>query len=427
VAVIEFEHVSKAYKLGAAHLSLRESASKLVKRLLGRNGTSSEQTFHALEDVSFKVDRGQALALIGPNGAGKTTTLKLLSKVARPTKGRIQVNGALSALIELGAGFHPDLTGRENIYLNGSILGLSKKEIDSKFDSIVAFSELERFLETPVKRYSSGMYVRLGFSVAVHVEPEILLVDEVLAVGDMAFQRKCLDKIEEIRSQGATIVFVSHNMRTIESLCDKALWLDKGQMRQIGDTLPVVAAYTDEVNRAMASGNTKRYSGTERRGSGEVQFTTVRLLNGNDRETGIFQMGDKLTIEIGYQAHQQVTKPSFDVAIYADSGARVCTATTRLSGRTLDCLEGAGTVRCEFDSIPFMPGGYSITVALFDQDDLTMYDQWYRVASFTIDSQLIGEARWHLMQEEHGCVYLPPEWEYDSCTLTEKQTERVRS
>jgi ABC-type polysaccharide/polyol phosphate transport system ATPase subunit len=414
VAVIEFEHVSKVYKLGSAHASLREAFSGLAGRVSGRKRQAEQPILWALDDVSFEVQRGEALALVGPNGAGKTTTLKLLSKVTRPTSGDTRVHGRLSALIELGAGFHPDLSGRENIYLNGSILGLSKKEIDAKFDRIVAFSELEQFLDTPVKRYSSGMYVRLGFAVAVHVNPEVLLVDEVLAVGDMAFQRKCLDKIAEIRSQGATIVFVSHNMRTVESVCNRALWLERGKVRQLGDTPAVVAAYTDQVNKAMASGSWDGYSGTERRGSGEVRFTTIRLLDDDGHAVDSWNMGDRLVVEMGYEASQRVHSPSFDVAIYGDNGARVCTATSRLSGRAPEYLEGTGVARCIFDAIPFTPGGYSITVALFDQDDLTMYDQWYRVASFTVDAELIGDARWHLMQDEHGVVYLPPAWEYDS-------------
>jgi ABC-type polysaccharide/polyol phosphate transport system ATPase subunit len=412
LAAVEFHDVRKVYNLGIAHTSLRDAISGLLGRLAGRNGAGDERIFWALKGVSFDLEKGDTLALIGPNGAGKTTVLKLLSKVTRPTSGHINVNGKLSALIELGAGFHPDLTGRENIYLNGSILGLNRREISAKFDSIVAFSELEEFLDTPVKRYSSGMYVRLGFAVAIHVEPEVLLVDEVLAVGDMAFQRKCLDRMEQIRSRGTTVVFVSHNMRTVESLCDKALWLEKGQVRQMGATRSVVAAYTDAMNLAIARGAGKQYSTLARRGSGEAQFTTVRLLNGDGAETSTFQMGDRLVIEMGYRTHQRILAPSFDVAIYADSGARVCTATTRLSGCTPDHLAGEGVARCVFDSIPFTPGGYSVTVALFDQDDLTKYDQWYDVVAFTVGSELIGNARWHLTQEEHGVVYLPPRWEY---------------
>jgi len=412
MAVIEFQNVRKAYRRRGGRGSLRDAIPEMLGRVVGSGDHDDENLLWAMNGVSFEVEKGETLGLVGPNGAGKTTILKLLSRVTTPTSGHIAVKGRVSALIELGAGFHPDLSGRENIYLNGAILGLKRKEIDAKFDSIVKFAELAEFMDMPVKRYSSGMYVRLGFSVAVHAEPEVLLVDEVLAVGDMAFQRKCLDRIGEIRSQGSTIVFVSHNMRTVQSLCDRVLWLEKGRVRQIGDARPVVAAYTDEMNRTIAAGRVEQYGGTERRGSGAVRFTTIRLLNGDGHETSTFNMGDRLVIEMSYRARQRVPNPSFDVAIYADNGARVCTATSRLSGSTPDFVEGEGVARCIFDAIPFMPGGYTVTVAIFDQDDLTKYDQWYRVTGFVVSSELVGDARWHLTQEKHGVVYLPAMWEY---------------
>lgn len=410
-SVIQFQNVTKRYRIGGGQGSLREALTGLQKRLAASRNGRAEQSFLALDDVSFEVAQGEVLGIIGRNGAGKTTALKLLSRVTRPTQGDIRVSGRVSALIELGAGFHPELTGRENIYLNGAILGLRKKEIDAKFDSIVAFSELERFLDMPVKRYSSGMYVRLGFAVAIHLEPEVLLVDEVLAVGDMAFQRKCLDKMRDLRAQGATVVFVSHHMRTVESLCTRGLWLDGGRVRQLGPLKPIVAAYTDEMNRAFAAGNLADSGSPERRGSGEVQFTTVRLRNGAGRETDAFRLGDQLVIEMGYRTRRRVVSPSFDVAVYADNGARVCTATTRLSGVTPPDLDGEGTVRCVFENIPFTPGGYSVTVAIFDQDDLMTFDQWHRATAFLVESEVMGDVRWHLEQDEHGVVYLPPQWE----------------
>jgi lipopolysaccharide transport system ATP-binding protein len=411
VAILEFENVRKAYRLHGRG-SLRDAIPEMLGRVVGRDGRGGKGLLWALDGVSFEVEKGETLGLIGSNGAGKTTILKLLARVTRPTSGYIAVKGRVSALIELGAGFHPDLTGRENVYLNAAILGLRRKEIEERFDSIVEFAELGQFIDMPVKRYSSGMYVRLGFSVAIHADPEVLLVDEVLAVGDMAFQRKCLDRIGVIRSKGSTIVFVTHNMRTVQSLCNRVLWLEKGRIRQIGDAQSIVAGYTDEMNRLIASMGLRQYGGNERRGSGEVQFTSIRLLNGDGRETNTFQMGDKLVIEMGYQAHRRVLGPSFDVAIYAHNGTRVCTATSRLSSCAPECLAGEGVARCVFDSIPFTPGGYAVTVALFDQDDLTKYDQWYNAVSFTVGSELIGDARWHLTQGKHGVVYLPSAWEY---------------
>jgi ABC-type polysaccharide/polyol phosphate transport system ATPase subunit len=408
---IEFDHVTKRYTLTHS-ASLRELITSLPRALRPAKNGSAGKYFYALNDVSFEVKPGEVLGIIGHNGAGKTTTLKLLSRVIRPTQGHIRVNGRISALIELGAGFHPDLTGRENVYLNGAILGMHKAEIDRKFDSIVAFSEMERFLDMPVKRYSSGMYVRLGFAVAIHVNPEVLLVDEVLAVGDMAFQRKCLDKIREIRAGGATVVFISHHMRTVESLCDRALWLERGRVRQMGDLKPIVAAYTDAMNRSFADGQIHGAS-PERRGTGEVLFTKVAVCNGQGRETEAFHMGDTLAIEMQYTAKHRIPAPSFDIAIYADNGARVCTATTRYSGVTPAALQGEGTVRAAFPNLPLTPGGYSVTVAIFDHEDLAMYDQWYRARSFIVESQPAANTRWQMEQDEHGVVYLPPQWEFN--------------
>jgi ABC-type polysaccharide/polyol phosphate transport system ATPase subunit len=224
---IQFDHVSKKFIL---HRERPRSLQELAVNLFRRNNNSHEE-FWALQDVSFTVEQGETLGLIGPNGAGKSTALKLISRIIEPTSGQIEVNGQVGALLELGAGFHPDLTGRENIYLNGSILGLSRAQIRRKLDAIIAFAELERFIDVPVKHYSSGMYVRLGFSVAVHTDPEVLLVDEVLAVGDQNFQHKCLERIMEMQRQGITICFVSHGLGEVRRLCSRAVWLDDGMVQ----------------------------------------------------------------------------------------------------------------------------------------------------------------------------------------------------
>jgi homopolymeric O-antigen transport system ATP-binding protein len=409
---VALHQVSKAFRTGATHSSLRDAAPDLLRRMWRRPRGDTNEPLWALRDVSFEVERGQTLGVIGPNGAGKTTLLKLLSKVTYPTGGSIDVNGRLSSLIELGAGFHPELTGRENIYLYGSILGIGRRRMAANFDRIVAFSELEKFIDTPIKRYSSGMFVRLGFAVAIHVEPDVLLVDEVLAVGDMAFQRKCLDKIEEIRSRGTSVVLVSHNLRMVESLCGRALWLQEGRIRESGDAASVVAGYTNAVNQAIRDGAADSNPTTERRGSGEIRFTTVRMVDARGNEPDSFRLSDPLIVEMRYRTRRRIDNPSFDVAVYANNGARVCTATTRLSGYTLASLDGEGVVRCRFDSPPFSPGGYTVTVAIFDQDDVTMLDQWHHAAAFCVATEQIGNARWQLQQEEHGVVYLPAKWEH---------------
>ncbi|OGL40513.1 MAG: hypothetical protein A3C43_00995 [Candidatus Schekmanbacteria bacterium RIFCSPHIGHO2_02_FULL_38_11] len=253
--VLEFDHVWKKFKKGEKHNSLRDFIPSMTKRVF--KGSQKEELldkeFWSIKDVSFQVKRGEALGIIGPNGAGKSTILKLLSRILKPNKGDIKVNGRLSALIEVGAGFHQDLTGRENIYLNGAILGMKKNEIDKKFDEIVEFSGLEDFIDTPVKRYSSGMYTRLGFSVAAHVDPEILLVDEVLSVGDAGFQAKSLLKMREVISSGTTLIFVSHNVRQVARLCDKVIVLAHGEIKHIGDPNHAIKTYRDFVSRI--SGN----------------------------------------------------------------------------------------------------------------------------------------------------------------------------
>jgi len=252
-SIVRVENLSKQYRLGskgAAYATLRESlvnaACAPFKALTGRNGTRNRQTMWALKDVSFEVAPGEVLGVIGRNGAGKSTLLKVLSRIVEPTTGRAELFGRVSSLLEVGTGFHPELTGKENIYLNGAILGMKKKEIDLKFDQIVAFAELEAFLDTPVKRYSSGMYMRLAFAVASHLEPELLLVDEVLAVGDAAFQKKCLGKMGAVASEGRTLLFVSHNMAAVRSLCPRSIWLDKGQIVAAGETEQVVLDYLEE-------------------------------------------------------------------------------------------------------------------------------------------------------------------------------------
>ena len=247
--IIKVTNVGKQYRIGPrqeVYGSLRENVTTALRaplKHLRRNGQAASEKFWALREINFEVQPGEILGIIGRNGAGKSTLLKVLARITEPTTGRVELYGRLGSLLEVGTGFHAELTGRENIYLNGSILGMSRREIETKFDEIVAFSEVEKFLDTPVKRYSSGMYVRLAFAVAAHLEPEILVVDEVLAVGDVAFQRKCLGKMEDVSRHGRTVLFVSHNMQAIRSLCNKAMWLREGQLHSIGESGAIVEAY----------------------------------------------------------------------------------------------------------------------------------------------------------------------------------------
>ncbi len=304
--VLQFDHIWKKFHRGEQkHDSLRDLIPALVKRLYKPRSEEElrEREFWAIRDVSFQVERGEALGIIGPNGAGKSTALKLLSGILRPDRGRISVSGRLSALIEVGAGFHPDLTGRENIYLNGAILGMKRKEMDGKLDEIVAFSELSEFLDTPVKRYSSGMYARLGFSVAAHVDPDILLVDEVLSVGDWAFQRKCLEKMEAFVKKGVTIIFISHNLQAVMNLCTRALLLRKGSVVEAGSTGEVVRRYLSEA-ASPAPGNEADRT---------IWIESVSVVNEEGKESDLFAAGDKVSVVIHVRSN--VREDGLSVAI----------------------------------------------------------------------------------------------------------------
>ncbi|HEX21443.1 MAG TPA: ABC transporter ATP-binding protein, partial [Actinobacteria bacterium] len=267
-----------------------------IKEIFIKRKRAEYETFWALKDVSFAVKQGITFGLIGENGSGKSTMLKILAKILRANQGTVEIKGKVSALLELGTGFHPELTGRENVFLNGSILGLSRKEISKRFNDIVAFSELEQFIDSPVKTYSSGMYVRLGFAVATNVDPDVLLIDEILAVGDEAFQRKSLDKLYELKKQKKTIIVVSHALSSIAEICDEAIWLDKGEIKAAGKARKVVATYLREVNRKeeeRSDNEDEERLATpgSRRGSGELQIKSVKLLDGRGKERSIFKTG----------------------------------------------------------------------------------------------------------------------------------------
>lgn len=305
--VIKVENLSKRYVLGhqrgrgdglrhAVEAALRNPIKWLKDRR--RQSAKTEEEFWALKDVCFEVNRGEVVGIIGRNGAGKSTLLKILSRITEPTRGRIELNGRAACLLEVGTGFHPELTGRENIFLNGAILGMSRAEIQRKFDEIVAFSEVERFLDTPVKRYSSGMYVRLAFAVAAHLEPEILIVDEVLAVGDAAFQKKCLGKMNEVAKHGRTVLFVSHNMPMVSNLCQKGLMLRNGSVAERGAIGEVVEAYLGEMSKLSVVPLAER---EDRTGTGEIRATRIDLVNFDGNSLEHVMTGQSLTVRLHYR------------------------------------------------------------------------------------------------------------------------------
>lgn len=336
-AAIEFNGVWKKFARGERFDSLRDLIPSLAKSIFVRNENSDlrEKEFWALQDVSFQVGRGDAMAIIGPNGSGKSTALKLLSGILKPDRGNLAVHGRFSTLIELGAGFHPDLTGRENIYLNGTILGMRRAEIDKKFDAIVDFSELKDFLDTPVKRYSSGMHARLGFAVAAHVDPEVLIVDEVLSVGDYHFQQRCFDKMREFLHKGTSVVFVSHNMSAVSALCKSALLLRKGAPIFLGDVSTAIQKYHSFFE--------------EESQDSDVEISAVHLRNSFGVETEVFEPGEGMTLELWVKAKADIADAHAALLIHTDDGQLVFdTATSRLIEKHKLKLRAGETVKIAF-------------------------------------------------------------------------------
>jgi lipopolysaccharide transport system ATP-binding protein len=370
---IEFNHVWKKFNKGEKFNSLRDAIPNFFRKAVTRpNGALKKEEFWALKDVSFEVKKGGVVGIIGSNGAGKSTILKLLSRILVPNKGSMQINGRLSALIEVTAGFHPDLTGRENVYLNGTILGMRKREIDTKFDEIVDFSGVREFIDTPVKRYSSGMFARLGFSVAAHMNPDILLVDEVLAVGDMSFQAKCAEKMRSLLSSGTTIILVSHNITLVQTLCKRVILLDKGVIVKNGDPKEVITHYQNLVfeNQENELKKAADHTGYKIRISGEstVEITKVEFCDSQLRPKNNFEFGDPIAITVHYDAKEKIENPVFDIEIRRADGVLCCNPNTRYDGLVIDSINGKGQMTVNLGKVNLAPGAYIVKSYLCDRD-----------------------------------------------------------
>lgn len=380
-AVIHFDNVSKQYRVGRAIPSIRS--------LLSNRGNDNGKSYHwAVKDVSFSLQRGQSLGIIGPNGAGKTTILKLLSRVTFPTSGQINVNGRLSALIELGAGFHPDLTGRENIFLNGTILGMRRAEIDEQFDDIVDFAGIGNYLDTPVKRYSSGMYARLGFAVAAHVDPEVLLVDEVLAVGDMAFQKKCYDRMKQMISRGTTLIFVSHNMRAVQEVCERCIVLYRGHAAFEGPTAQATAEYSNILRKAATE---RQYEGEVESGISQRVMThdavieDVQLENAAGQSTLTFDSGQEARVRVQVSFKRAAPAPIFAIAIRQPDGRMAFNFTTHWSNVHTPDFSAGTIAEIEYALTFNLTGGtYQLGVDLAYSDLSRYYDRIDRALDFVI-------------------------------------------
>jgi ABC-type polysaccharide/polyol phosphate transport system ATPase subunit len=373
-SVISVEGVSKRFRL-------YHERNQSLKSALMRRGRVRYDEFWALKEVSFEVRPGMTFGLVGHNGSGKSTMLKCIARILRPEKGKISVDGRMSALLELGAGFHPELSGRENVYLNGSILGMSKRQLEQKFDEIVGFAGLERFIDMPVKNYSSGMYVRLGFSIAINVDPDILLVDEVLAVGDEEFQRKCLERVADLREAGKTIVVVTHALGTVRNLCDEAIWLENGVVREIGPGGDIADAYLGQVHvdrEEDESGHGTRW------GSGDVRIVRVDLHGPNGQPTEQIRTGDEVTFRLHYEAARSVERPVFGLGVFTLEGVQVSGPNTREAGVWVEHVDGAGVVELHIDRLLLLPGSYVVSAAATDETISHTFDHRHKALHFDV-------------------------------------------
>lgn len=383
--MISIKNVSKSFKI---YYDKPLSVKEKILRLRSKDYS----TFTAVNELSLDIKKGETIGLIGHNGCGKSTLLKLITKIFYPDKGDITVNGRISSLIELGAGFHPDFTGRENIYINASIFGLSRKEIDGKIDEIIRFSELGEFIENPVRTYSSGMYMRLAFSVAINVNPEILLIDEILSVGDSNFQKKCFNKIEGFKNSGVTIVIVAHDLGTIEKICDRVIWMDKGKIIEQGEADKVVNLYTQHMNEKFVEQKQEEhkyeveqkalteekqieelhsepklnFSEDIRWGTKEVEITEARMVNNKNESTNVILAGNSLDIEIDYKVNQAQEEYIFGVGFYTADKIQIYGNNTQIGKLKLKNIKNKGTVKFRISECNLLSGNYKLNVAVVD-------------------------------------------------------------
>lgn len=394
--VIKATGISKKYLIRhqdqTRYLTLRESLAGVVRKpgrmLSGKvrssgNGSTVTEEFWALRDIDFSIDQGDRVGIIGRNGAGKSTLLKILSRITEPSEGRLAIAGRVASLLEVGTGFHPELTGRENIFLNGAILGMSRQDIRRKFDEIVEFAEVERFLDTPVKRYSSGMYMRLAFSIAAHLEPDILVVDEVLAVGDSAFQKKCLGRMEDVGKEGRTILFVSHNMATIQHLCNSCIYLENGQIRRTGPAKEVIDEYLT-CNESVIS-ETKLDDRIDRKGAGDIIFQSITFSNGCGQKVSSFKCGETAVFSLDIFNKNSSTKKNVIIGFGIDNsaGERIAQLSNDINGQSLETIPGSSSILVTVPKMPLLPGKYFFTLFLSANGEIK--DWVKRAGMFSVD------------------------------------------
>jgi len=390
-AAVVVEDVWKSFRL-------YHERNQYLKAAVLRGRRARYEEFWALKGIEFEVPVGSTFGVIGSNGSGKSTLLKCLTGILYPEKGRVTIEGRVSALLELGAGFHPELSGRENVYLNGAILGLTKKEINARFDDIVEFSGLPDFIDTPVKNYSSGMFVRLGFAVAAHVEPDVLLIDEVLSVGDDSFQRRCAQKIEQFRRDGRTIVFVSHGLSQVEQLCETVAWIDKGDLKMVGPAGEVISAYSGQSHNAV------RVEGElgARWGSGEAEITSVKLLGADGQPLDVLTTHDPLTIAIDFRTFRPLQDIVVNMRIDTMNGHAVWGTSTRRCSKAIGLVDGEARAVMTMPHFPILEGTYELTLAVTDHSEMHPFDHWEKRIRFEVRQYTSTDV---------GLVHIPVQWE----------------
>ena len=369
---IEVAHISKTFQL--AHAAPTDLKARVLGWLGGRR--LSFEPLAALDDVSLSVAPGEMVGLVGANGSGKSTLLQIVAGIYTPDAGQVAVRGRLSALLELGAGFSRDLTGRDNVFLNGALLGVARAELVRRFNEIVAFAEVERFIDMPLSAWSSGMQMRLAFATAAHFDPDILVLDEILAVGDDAFQRKCLRRVQEIRSRGAAVLFVSHDLVSLEQLCDRAVLLEAGRL--IADGPPATVISTYRARGAVSHGGERRW------GSGEVRIAGVTLSRGKGPAQRLFRTGDPLTIAIDLETPQRVERPVVGLAVRQQDGMLVSGPNSKMAHADIAALEGRQRVTIEIPALTLLPGGYAIAVSVYDSTLVTAFDHWEGCSTLSV-------------------------------------------
>jgi len=389
--VIKIKNISKKFNIPT------EKTNTFRSYFLNPFHRSKTKTFRALKSISLNIKKGEFIGIIGDNGSGKSTLLKIIAGIYTPDKGEIIVNGKIVPFLELGVGFNPELSGRENIFLNGTILGMKRKFLEKKFNDIIEFAGLEKFMDLPLKNYSSGMQVRLAFSIAIQTKADIYLLDEILSVGDASFQEKCLDKVNELKSKGATIIFVSHSLETIKSFCSKVIWLDDGKIKSVGSADKVVSDYIQSINKETEKKKSKIKPEIKNQIIKKVEFLK------NDKPTYYFKTGDKFTARIYYYSDKKIKNPVFGVALYRDDGIHISGPNTKASGKKLKMIKGKGYINFIIDELQLKNGHYLFSIAIFDSECKKVYDSKDKAFDFRVKG---GK-----QDTPYGLIHLKHKWE----------------